>query len=411
MVDLYELTSFWNNAYGTKYKPTSNRLVAAGERCSNLGLTAKDIIEWRKETGIEGDLVDNMNKFAIDILQAKEAREAKAQEAATRSATAGVPEAVQGLGLLEQTLVTFIVNSTPEILENMMKTVDELVKDKYGPIERAVKYVVPDRAGGDSAEVQDPNFPKVLQLVLAGHDIHNYPLLVGPAGSGKSRMAEQISKTLGVPFYFTNAVMETYKLSGYMDANGKFQETPFYKAWTEGGVFCLDEMDGSAPEALIDLNGALASGVYPFPVGMVPAHPDFHFIATANTYGLGANAEYVGRYQQDAATLDRFITIEVDYNPEIEMKLARNDTNIVDFVRAFRTACQRAEIKHIVSYRAIINMDAFRPGPEGNGWTPKDIVKHFVVKGMDKDDLRSIVKDLPEGNMYTQGVKELLDER
>jgi hypothetical protein len=44
--------------------------------------------------------------------------------------------------------------------------------------------------------------------------------------------------------------------------------------------------------------------------------------AAANTYGTGADALYVGRNQLDAATLDRFYVVEMDYDRKLEAKLA-----------------------------------------------------------------------------------------
>ena len=70
------------------------------------------------------------------------------------------------------------------------------------------------------------------------------------------------------------------------------------------------------------LNSALANGSCAFADGMVKRHEDFILIATANTFGNGANAQYVGRNQLDSATLDRFVTIEWGYDEELEMAIA-----------------------------------------------------------------------------------------
>ncbi|WP_417093798.1 hypothetical protein [Eubacterium sp.] len=65
----------------------------------------------------------------------------------------------------------------------------------------------------------------------------NIPIyLAGPAGSGKNFTVEQIAKELGWNFYFSNSVQQEYKLTGFIDAGGKFHDTEFYKA-------CTDEND------------------------------------------------------------------------------------------------------------------------------------------------------------------------
>lgn len=73
-------------------------------------------------------------------------------------------------------------------------------------------------------------------------------------------------------------------------------------------------MDASAPEVLIHLNAALANGYFDFPNGKVYAHEDFRVVGAGNTTGQGADAQYTGRTQLDASSLDRFKLVEVNYN-------------------------------------------------------------------------------------------------
>lgn len=57
--------------------------------------------------------------------------------------------------------------------------------------------------------------------------------LAGPAGSGKNYTVEQIAKELEWNFYFSNSVQQEYKLTGFIDAGGKYHETESYKACKE----------------------------------------------------------------------------------------------------------------------------------------------------------------------------------
>ena len=89
----------------------------------------------------------------------------------------------------------------------------------------------------------------------------NIPVyLAGPAGSGKNFTVEQIANELCWNFYFSNSVQQEYKLTGFIDAGGKFHETEFYKACKDDKdcIFFLDEMDASIPEVLVLLNAAIA---------------------------------------------------------------------------------------------------------------------------------------------------------
>ncbi|MEL7111402.1 MAG: AAA family ATPase [Pseudomonadota bacterium] len=177
--------------------------------------------------------------------------------------------------------------------------------------------------------------------------------LVGPAGSGKTTMASKIAEEMGLDFYFTGAVLSEHKLVGFIDARGKVVRTPFRDAFENGGLFLFDEVDASAPTAVLALNAALSNGKMDFPDACVDAHADFKVIAASNTFWTGADRTYVGRNQLDGATLDRFIMIGIDYDEEMERKLAGND-EWTDFVQKVRAAVKDMEIRHVVSPRAAI---------------------------------------------------------
>jgi hypothetical protein len=155
---------------------------------------------------------------------------------------------------------------------------------------------------------------------------NNIPIfLTGAAGTGKNHLVKDVARALGLNFYFTNAITSEYKLSGFIDANGRFHETAFYNAFSKGGIFFFDEVDASTPEALAYTHAAISNGYCDFPTGHVEAHPDFRVIAAGNTFGTGADLEYVGRFQLDAATLDRFALVNIDYSPEIESAMAMHE--------------------------------------------------------------------------------------
>ena len=75
----------------------------------------------------------------------------------------------------------------------------------------------------------------------------------------------------------------------------------------------------------------------------VQAHPDFRVIAAGNTFGLGANYEYVGRNQLDMASLDRFAVVRVGYDRNIELNVAQGNTELVDFAEDARNAVRKDE--------------------------------------------------------------------
>ena len=140
-----------------------------------------------------------------------------------------------------------------------------------------------------------------------------------------------------------------------MTAQGNYVESMRYKAFKNGGMVLFDEMDGSNANALLRLNAILANNIAAFPNGeMVKKHPDFVVIATGNTFGHGATAQYVGRNPLDGATLDRYVNIPMGYDEELERSIAGNDA-WVDFVQAVRHVAEEHKMRYIVSPRASIN--------------------------------------------------------
>jgi len=191
--------------------------------------------------------------------------------------------------------------------------------------------------------------PTVLQALVAGAS----PFLVGPAGSGKTTLAEQIANVLKLKFYCEARVTSEFKLMGFVDAHGKTVRTQFREAYEHGAVFGFDEVDASDPDALTGFNSALANGYCPFPDGIVKRHKDFYAIAMGNTFGRGADRQYVGRNQLDAATLDRFQVFEIDYDEDLEHELA-GDIEWSTHVQRVRAAILKENVRHIVSPRASI---------------------------------------------------------
>lgn len=231
----------------------------------------------------------------------------------------------------------------------------------------------------------------------------NIPVyLAGPAGSGKNHTVEQIANELGWNFYFSNSVQQEYKLTGFIDAGGKFHETEFYKACTDENdcVFFLDEMDASIPEVLVLLNAAIANGYFEFPNGRIDLK-HVHFVAAGNTVGSGADDMYTGRMVLDQATLDRFAIIEFDYSIRIEMAITKNNTDLVEFIHQMRKEAESKGIRATFSYRCMKMITKL----EAAGMDLKMAIKITVVKGLDKDTINTLN---PMGHTkYHKALKEV----
>lgn len=230
-------------------------------------------------------------------------------------------------------------------------------------------------------------------------------MLIGPAGSGKNVAVSQVSEALGLKMYYTNNASNEFKLTGFIDAGGNYRETEFYKAFKNGGVFFLDEIDNSDPSALIVINSALANGYMAFPHETIDRHKDFRMVAAANTWGKGADLQYVGRNALDAATLDRFDNIFFDYDKKLEQALYPKE-DVLKFMWAFREAVCKSKIPHVVSTRGIGKVYK----KDINGISVEDILTSNVIKNLGQDDVNAIIgnmSDVSQNNKYFKGIKSL----
>jgi cobaltochelatase CobS len=249
------------------------------------------------------------------------------------------------------------------------------------------------------ADVLHEKYEMVLKIVGAGHPV----FLSGPAGTGKSKLAEQVAQGLGLDFYSESAIFQEFKLTGFLDMKNDYEETAFYKAFKYGGVFMIDEIDASAPEILVILNTAIAQGYFTFPNEFVRAHENFRIISAGNTVGTGADNQYTGRQQLDASTLDRFFIIKIDYSEAIELAIANNDKDLVEFARSIRDSAETNGISILFSYRSIGRIASMQ-----EDFDLVELLEIALLKGMAKDDVRILSRNMNilSTNKYFKALKK-----
>lgn len=295
--------------------------------------------------------------------------------------TAAVNEIVNSI------MSVIALTNADAIVEATLPKVKERIEKEIGVIPPRVEIKTPLQTV-ILEEATHEKFEEVLRMVHL--DIPVY--LTGKAGTGKNVICKQVAKALGLDFYFTNAVTQEYKLTGFIDANGKYHNTQFYDAFTKGGLFFLDEMDASVPETLIILNAAIANRYFDFPTGRVDANPNFRVIAAGNTLGTGADINYTGRYSLDRASLDRFAMVRIDYSRKIEKAMTRDNEDLVEFAHSFREATEQAGVECLCSYRALNMIDRMETEMDSLA----DIMEAALVKGMDRDNLKILQRRMAD---------------
>lgn len=290
-----------------------------------------------------------------------------------------------------------------EVTNKVFEQAQQKIEETYGKVYKKVVLEVEDKEIDFGDEVLHEKFDTILKFVKQNEPV----FLVGEAGTGKNYICKQVAKALGLDFYFSNAVTQEYKLTGFTDAMGVFQESQFYKAFKNGGLFMLDEMDASIPEVLVILNAAISNRYFDFPapIGYVEAHPDFRVVAAGNTIGQGASYTYVGRNQLDGASLDRFATVNVDYDINIETRCANNDIDLVEFVREVRRIAKMKKIMLIVSYRSISRIAKMK-----NLIGLEETLKTCLFKNLNVNEMYQIYDNIRTTPEYKTAVENIYQE-
>jgi len=257
-----------------------------------------------------------------------------------------------------------------ELDSNLIDAVKDAVEEKLN--ERAAQDVVikiDDLPPIELEGVMHDSLPRIIKLVRAKVAKGNV-LLVGPAGCGKTTLARGLTEALGFnPETQFAAIscspgMSESKLLGRViprltgeDAT-LYESTPLVEVYANGGVILLDELDNADPSILVSLNTLLDNGMVNLPSGEIALrHPNTVIIASANTFGHGADRIYVGRNQLDGSTLDRFVcsTLNLDYDRKLETTLIP-EKHIRERIWSIRQKARDAKLRRIISTRMLINV-------------------------------------------------------
>lgn len=244
--------------------------------------------------------------------------------------------------------------------QQQMQEIREEMKNPETKI--TIKHKHPDGSSEESSSKTDGKvhriFTEVMETILSG--LKNI-LLVGPAGSGKTTLAKQVTAALkivvadhplvqalagknnGTPFgsVSCSAGMTESALTGRLLPTGEagrfeYHETPFIALFEHGGGFLMDEVDAADANVLLVGNSALDNGHLDLPNRVTDPvalrHDSNVMMFAANTFGLGANRQYVGRNQLDAAFLDRFAgaVIEMPYDKDLERAIVEMILPVAD---------------------------------------------------------------------------------
>lgn len=176
--------------------------------------------------------------------------------------------------------------------------------------------------------------------------------MVGPAGCGKSTMARNVAKELDIPYLCISCGIGTSATEFIGYKYPERESTKFAEFYAKKSIILIDEMTALDPAVAQVLNAALANDEIETTTGLVHRNPECVIIATSNTFGNGADRQYVANNQLDSSTIDRFVggIIEVDYSSAYESQF---DKEVVEYVQLLRSCIKQNSLRRIASTRMI----------------------------------------------------------
>lgn len=326
-----------------------------------------------------------------DVVLKKNERKVKMTETIQQMAELLLKNSIDGM----QDAVTKKLEETETAFNARLDGLKVALNEKIGLLE-AISSEAPLSIKMGSVEAPKTKivhsaFLKVLKILQSQKRIQKNIMFVGEAGSGKTHLANSLAEALNLKFYPMSVGLQTTKsdLLGFINAHGQYVTSPVREAFEKGGILLLDEFDSAHAGVVTIINSLLANGHCSFPDKIVEKHESFICIVACNTYGHGANIDYVGRNRLDGATLDRFIVVDVGYDKKLEKALTNNN-EWLDIVEKIRKNVEKQGIKMIISPRASMNgADLLEAG-----FKMQDVVDMCILKGADKDTRKKCLQDI-----------------
>lgn len=329
-----------------------------------------------------------------------------------------------------------IVTENTTIDYNTIEKVDahDLFPDVFDKGEALVKRRVnrhPDCLPSNPTYVPDET---VLRRTLAWwHTPQRQSLaLHGETGTGKTDMLLYIADKLNEPCYIVkvNAAMMPEHLEGGKELtvqNGvsvtEDRYGPAVKAYANGGLLILDEVD-KANEALQASLHGLVEGK-PWPVEMfslnIVKHLMCRIVGTANTTGEGGSEKYTTSQKMDDALRSRFGWLKTAYpDPATELEILKRNfpklpqalqVKMVKLGNAIRSVveAENSDVRAVFSTRTLVNWGHYMMvfGVKAKAIESLDFAFQGSVDPESKDTVNDIIQEVFDDELSLT-VKDLL---
>ena len=204
------------------------------------------------------------------------------------------------------------------------------------PVRPMIEGLSPEVYGKADPEYHfDEVLLKKMLRFFGGGCSRNNVLLFGDAGAGKTSIVWQMAARMGWPVFSISCSKKTrfeFDMVGerrLVNGSSMWQDGPLTKAVRYGGVFLANEitrLDEDEQMRLADILDKPGRLFVPGTGETLTPHPDFRFIATGNSAGVGDETGcYPGERRSSLAFPDRFQAYRVDYPvPVVEERMLQN---------------------------------------------------------------------------------------
>ncbi len=331
------------------------------DKVLNHVVEAYKLNEPKKEALVEmKDVVDAEEKpdYKQEILNEK----IKTEKMETPTEVKHENKQTEAKFMLNFDLSTIVDSAVHEYIENseVIKNIQKYIRAEAQKLQPSIVQFGEIKKPGIVKGRLHSSFKQTVRLAESERNVW----LSGPAGTGKTTLAKQVSEALGLEFGFIacSQGMGEGHLLGRMTAHGDYLPSRFVEVFENGGLYLFDEIDAADANTLIVLNSALANGTLSVPSRVskpyAERHPDFICIAAANTWGSGS-VDYSARGIIDQATKDRFCgaKVYVDYDRKLEKEICGDDLkNEVDKLHQIRRNLADQKIRKVLSTRLFVSM-------------------------------------------------------
>lgn len=299
------------------------------------------------------------------------------------------------------------------LTEQVLGKIDNKYTEKFTALEKAIaettqqnvkleikRVIAHNREHYSTLEGQHYQVKPLLETLGAGLSA----MIIGPTGSGKTRVTKPVAVALGCKHYAIRQVNKqtgTHDLIGFNNSGGQYVPGVLTDVIKHGGLAVIDEMDNGNSNVLMIIKG-ICSGHINMPYGPQDVHPDCRLMCTANTWGLGPDREYVGRNALDVALLNEFVCIEWPYDTDAEKAWAKETYIRVDkphitpvqfnkFCDRFQKMREYAESNKIRVIFSTRNLHQCITLQAMSGWDAVDCLDATVFRSVKGDARRKLL--------------------